>query len=192
MPWNDNANPGPWGSPPSGDGDRRDPQPRRPRNGGGGPRRPDGPDFNAGFERLSQRLRDFFGGPGGGGIRPGAVAAIVGAAVALWALSGIYVVEPNEEAVVTTFGSYSRNEGPGLRYHLPAPIEDVQKVPVTSLQRLDVGGSNPGSLPEESLMLTGDENILDLNFSVTWRVADADHLRRHHDHRPRPGAVTGR
>lgn len=174
MPWNDNANPGPWGSPPSGDGDRRDTPPRRPRNGGGGPRRPDGPDLNAGFERLAQRLRDFLGGPGGGGVRPGAVAAIVGAAVGLWALSGIYVVEPNEEAVVTTLGAYSRNEGPGLNYHLPAPFERVQKVPVTSLQRLDVGGATPGSVPEESLMLTGDENIIDLNFSVTWRVSDAD------------------
>lgn len=170
MPWNDNANPGPWGSPPSGDGDRREPPPRR-RNGG--PRRPDGPDFNAGFDQLGRRLRDFFNGPGGG-VRPGAVAAVIGVAVGLWALSGLYVVEPNEEAVVTTLGAYSRNEGPGLRYHLPAPIERVQKVPVTSLQRLDVGGVSAGAVPEESLMLTGDENIIDLQFSVTWRVADAD------------------
>ncbi len=172
MPWNDNANPGPWGAPPPGDGDRNTPPPRRPRNGGG--RGPNGPDFNAGFDRIGRRLRDFFEGPGGHGVRPGAVAAIVGAAFGLWALSGIYVVQPNEEAVVTTFGAYSRNEGPGLNYHLPAPIERVQKVPVTSLQRLDVGGVQPGSAPEESLMLTGDENIIDLQFSVTWRVADAD------------------
>ncbi|ACG77292.1 protease subunit hflK [Phenylobacterium zucineum HLK1] len=172
MPWNDNANPGPWGSPPSGDGDRRDNTPKRPR--GGGPRRPEGPDFNANFDRLGRRLRDFFSGGPGGGVRPGAIAAVVGAAFGLWALSGIYVVQPNEEAVVTTFGAYSRNEGPGLRYHLPAPIERVQKVPVTSLQRLDVGGAAAGAVPEESLMLTGDENIIDLQFSVTWRVADAD------------------
>ncbi|MCR5874859.1 FtsH protease activity modulator HflK [Phenylobacterium sp. J426] len=171
MPWNDNANPGPWGSPPSGDGDRNNPPPRRPRNGGGG-RGPNGPDFNAGFDQLGRRLRDFMGGPGG--IRPGAIAAIAGAAVGLWALSGIYVVESNEEAVVTTFGAYSRNEGPGLRYHLPAPIERVQKVPVTSLQRLAIGGASPGALPEESLMVTGDENIIDLQFSVTWRISDAD------------------
>lgn len=172
MPWNDNANPGPWGSPPSGDGDRRDNTPKRPR--GGGPRRPEGPDFNANFDRLGRRLRDFFSGGPGGGVRPGAIAAVMGAAFGLWALSGIYVVQPNEEAVVTTFGAYSRNEGPGLRYHLPAPIERVQKVPVTSLQRLDVGGAAAGAVPEESLMLTGDENIIDLQFSVTWRVADAD------------------
>ncbi|MGA0607493.1 FtsH protease activity modulator HflK [Phenylobacterium sp. VNQ135] len=173
MPWNDNANPGPWGSPPSGDGDRNTPPPRRPRNGGDG-RRPDGPDLNAGFDRLGRRMRDFMGGPGGGGVRPGAIAAIVGAAFGLWALSGIYVVQSNEEAVVTTLGAYSRNEGPGLRYHLPTPIERVQKVPVTSLQRLDVGGASAGAAPQESLMLTGDENIIDLQFSVTWRVSDAD------------------
>lgn len=177
MPWNDNANPGPWGSPPSGgDGDRKDPPARRPQRGGGprGPRPPGGPEFNAGLERLMRRLRQFFMGPGGEGVRPAAVAAVIGGAFALWALSGLYVVQPNEEAVVTTFGAYSRSEGPGLRYHLPSPIERVTKVPVTSLQRVDVGGATPGAVPEESLMLTQDENIVDLNFTVAWRVADAD------------------
>ena len=120
MPWNDNANPGPWGSPPPEDGDRKDPPARRPQGGGG---RPGGPDFNAGVDRLGRRLRNMFGGPGGG-IRPGAVAAVAGGAFALWALSGLYIVQPHEEAVVTTVGAYSRNETPGLRYHLPARIED--------------------------------------------------------------------
>jgi len=174
MPWNDNANPGPWGSPPPNDGDRGGPGgPRRPPPGGPrGPRRPDGPDLNALFERLSRRLRDLFGGPGGGGVRPGAIAVVAGAAFALWALSGLYIVQPNEQAVVTTFGAYSRSESPGLRYHLPTPIERVEKVAVTSLNRIDVGGSAGADLPEESLMLTGDENIVDLDFSVTWRVED--------------------
>ncbi len=172
MPWNDNANPGPWGSPPSGDdGERKDP-PKRPQ--GGGPRRPSGPDLNAGLDQLRRRLGDMFGG-GGHGVQPGAIAAIAGVAFALWALSGLYVVQPNEEAVVTTFGAYSRSEAPGLRYHLPSPIEHVDKVPVTSLNRLDVGGggTSDSDVPQESLMLTSDENIVDLNFSVTWRIADA-------------------
>ncbi len=172
MPWNDNANPGPWGSP-SGDGDKRDPTPRRPTGGGPrGPQGPGGPDLGAGFERLQQRLRDLFGGGGPGGVRPGALAAVAGVAFGLWALSGIYVVQPNEQAVVTTFGAYSRSEGPGLRYHLPIPIERVEKVPVTSLNRTDVGGAPEGEALAESLMLTGDEQIIDLDFSVTWRVAD--------------------
>ena len=169
MPWNDNANPGPWGSPSGGDGDRRDPPQRRPQGGGRGPR---GPNLG-GFDDLGKRLRDMMGGPGGG-MRPGVLAAIGGGVVALWALSGLYVVQPSEEAVVTTFGAYSRNEGPGLRYHLPFPIERVEKVAVTSLNRIDIGGATPGAVPEESLMLTGDENIVDVNFTVTWRVADAD------------------
>jgi membrane protease subunit HflK len=174
MPWNDNANPGPWGSPPSGDdGDGKTPPPRR-SNGGGGPRRPGGPELNAGLDRLRQRLRGLFGGPGGG-VQPGAIAAIAAAVFALWALSGLYVVQPNEQAVVTTFGAYTRSEAPGLRYHLPTPIEHVEKVPVTTLNRLDIGGTGTtdGDIPQESLMLTSDENIIDLSFSVTWRVADA-------------------
>ena len=175
MPWNDNANPGPWGSPPSGDdGGRKEPPPRRPQGGRGGPRRPGGPgpDLNDGYQRLQQRLRDMFGGPGGQ-IRPGAVAAVAGAAFALWMMSGFYVVQPNEEAVVTTFGAYSRSEAPGLRYHLPTPIEAVEKVPVTTLNRIDIGGTADADVPQESLMLTSDENIVNLDFSVTWRVADA-------------------
>ena len=183
MPWNDNANPGPWGSPPSGEGGGGDKQPpkstgpqrggpRRPGGGGGGP---GGPDISAILDRLIAQLRGLFGAGGGPGdqIRPGAIAAVAGAGFALWALSGIYIVQPNEAAVVTTFGAYSRSETPGLRYHLPTPIERVEKVAVTSLNRIDIGGSAGADVPEESLMLTGDENIVNLDFSVTWRVADA-------------------
>ncbi|MEW6020182.1 MAG: FtsH protease activity modulator HflK [Pseudomonadota bacterium] len=119
------------------------------------------------------RLRNFLSGPGGDGVKPGAIAAIIGVAFGLWALSGLYLVQPNEQAVVTTFGSYSRSAGPGLNYHLPAPIERVEKVPVTSLNRIDIGGTREQPQAQESLMLTGDENIVDLKFSVTWRVADA-------------------
>ncbi|TAJ74574.1 MAG: FtsH protease activity modulator HflK [Phenylobacterium sp.] len=170
MPWNDNANPGPWGSPSGGD-DKRD-QPRRP-SGGGGPRRPGGPDFGGSFDRIAQRLRDLMGG-GGGRPRRGLVPIVAGGAFAAWALSGFYVVQPNEQAIVLTFGAYSRSETPGLRYHLPTPIEHVEKVPVTSLKRTDVGGSGPDAdSPAESQMLTSDEQIVDVDFSVTWRVADA-------------------
>src|SRR5258706_5270840 len=147
MPWNDNANPGPWGSPPSGDdGDRKSDGPRRPQGGGRGPRRPDGPDFGAGFDRLREQLSGLFSGGGGrGGVSSGVLAVIAGAAFALWALSGFYIVQPNEQAVVTTFGAYSRSEAPGLRYHLPTPVERVEKVPVTSLQLIDIGGDGPAA-----------------------------------------------
>ncbi|HEY3948838.1 FtsH protease activity modulator HflK [Phenylobacterium sp.] len=182
MPWNDNANPGPWGSPPPGDDDERKDPPRR-GSGGRGPGRPGGPDLNAGMDRVRQRMRGLFGGPGGG-VRPGALVGIAAAVFALWALSGIYLVQPNEVAVVTTFGAYSRNEGPGPRYHLPWPIEKVEKVPVTTLNRFDIGSSGGGGgassdasvsdagASSPSLMLTADEAIIDLNFSVTWRISD--------------------
>lgn len=173
MPWNDNANPGPWGSPSGGDDKRGDP-PRRPTGGGGGgPRRPGGPDFNGGFERIAQRLQDMMGGPGG---RPrrGLIPIVAGGAFAVWALSGFYIVQPSEQAIVLTFGAYSRSETPGLRYHLPSPIERVEKVAVTKLNNTLVGGSGPDAdSPAESQMLTGDEQIIDIDFSVTWRVADA-------------------
>lgn len=172
MPWNDNANPGPWGSPPSGDDGGGKEPPRRP--SGGGPRRPGGPDLNAGLNDLRNRVRGFLGGPGQG-VRPGAIAAIAAAAFALWAFSGIYQVASNEEAVVTRFGAFERVEAPGLRYHLPSPIEHVEKVAVTTLNRLDIGGSGTadGDIPQESLMLTSDQDIVDLDFSVTWRVSNA-------------------
>jgi membrane protease subunit HflK len=112
-----------------------------------------------------------FGGRGGS---PKLIAAIAAGLAGFWALSGFYVVQPSEEAVVTQFGRYVRNAGPGLRYHLPAPVEQVTKVAVTSLQRLDIGGTREAPVPQESLMLTRDENIVDLKFAVTYRVTDAD------------------
>jgi membrane protease subunit HflK len=124
------------------------------------------------MERTRERLGRFFRRPGGG-VRPGAVGAVAGGILGLWALSGFYVVQANEEGVVTTFGAYSRSEEPGLRYHLPVPFESVDKVAVTSLNRIDIGGSADADAPQESLMLTGDENIINLDFSVIWRVADA-------------------
>jgi membrane protease subunit HflK len=179
MPWNDNANPGPWGPPPSDEGRREPPKRQQGPQGNGdggdgrGPRRPpERSQLNQGLERLRLRLRHAVSRPGGG-VRPGALGVIALGVVGLWALSGFYVVEPNEEAVVTTFGAYSRSEGPGLRYHLPAPIEQAEKVAVTSLNRIDIGGTADADVPQESLMLTGDKNIINLDFSVTWRVADA-------------------
>lgn len=171
MPWNDNANPGPWGSPSGGDDDRRDSPPRRPQ--GSGPRGPGGTDLNAAFERLRRRLRKQFGAPGGG-LQPQALWGLAGLAGFAWLASGIYLVQPNEKAVILTFGAASGNwAGPGLNYHLPAPIQRVEKVAVTNLRFADIGGtSDEGGAANESLMLTGDEQIIDLDFRVTWRVSD--------------------
>ncbi len=179
MPWNDNANPGPWGSPPPSDGGRGDGGGPKGPGGGGprGPRRPRGPtpptppDLGDLQRRLNERFQQWFRGPDGQP-RAAAIAALAGGAVLLWAISGFYLVQPNEQSVVTTFGAYSRSAGPGLRYHLPI-VERAQKVPVTTLQRTDVGGVPGAQESDESLMLTGDENIVNLSFSVTWRISDA-------------------
>jgi membrane protease subunit HflK len=174
MPWNDNAGPGPWGSPSPNDGkkDADRPKGEAPRPGGG-PKGPGGPppplDVNAILDRLSERFRQTFGGPS----RSRAIAASGAVVVGLWALSGLYVVQPKEQAVVTTFGAYSRTAQPGLRYHLPYPVEHAELVPVTSIQTLDIGGSVSQPLSDERLMLTGDENIVDLSFTVQWKVSDA-------------------
>jgi membrane protease subunit HflK len=169
MPWNDNAGPGPWGSPPpNGDKDNTDrpnPGPRRP---AGGPRNEGPIDLNQALEDLTDRVRHYFKGPD----RPRAVATAAGAVIAVWALSGVYVVQPDQQGVVSTFGAYSRTASPGLRYHLPFPMEKVEKVSVTSLQRIDIGGAPGAPLPDESLMLTGDENIVDLSFAVQYRISD--------------------
>lgn len=165
MPWNDNAGPGPWGSPPpSGDKDNTPrPGPRRPP---GGPQAPI--DLNQLMEDLTDRVRRYFQGPD----RPRAIATAAGAVVALWAATGIYVVQPNQQGVVSTFGAFSRAAGPGLRYHVPFPVESVEKVAVTEIRTTDIGGAGTEA-GAERLMLTSDENIIDLSFSVQWRVSDA-------------------
>ena len=176
MPWNDASKPGPWGARPPQGGDDDKPQPREPKperpRGPRGPRRPAG---GAGdwSRDIGARFSEFLREPGGGPIRPRAIAILAGGVGLLWLLSGVYMVQPNQQGVVTTFGAFSRTDGSGLRYHLPFPIERAQLLSVTSQQSLDVGGSAEQDAPEESLMLTGDENIIDLDFSVQWRVSDA-------------------
>jgi len=169
MPWNDNANPGPWGSPPGGDGQRPegDGPPRREE-----PRRrpppPGGPDPAELFRRARAEVERLLRGSGRQRIRPPVIAAILGVAVLVWLVTGFYTVQANQEGVVLQFGAYDRSEGPGLHYHLPSPIEEVELVSVTNQNRIVIGES-----PDESLMLTGDENIVDLSFAVQWHVADA-------------------
>jgi len=177
MPWNDNSNPGPWGSPPpSGGKGEPDPKPS-----GQGPRRPPpgrGPNTPPDFEDLQRRLNDWLRGLNGGGGGPSGalpsrrvITLAAGALVALYFVSGLIVVGAREEAVVTTFGAWTRSYGPGVGYHLPI-FEKTQKVSITTLQKTDIGGVPGATVPQESLMLTGDENIADLTFSVNWRISN--------------------
>jgi membrane protease subunit HflK len=173
MPWNDNANPGPWGAPPPGDDPKRktDPTPRRDPSSRRPP--PGGPDLQEALRRLQRELERLLRGPGGRGVRAPAIWAILAVVGLVWLLTGVFVVQPNEEGVITRFGVYSRSVEPGLHYHLPMPIEAAQLVSVTNQNKTVIGGSPGAEELDESLMLTGDENIVDLSFTVQWHVSDA-------------------
>ncbi|QYU68466.1 FtsH protease activity modulator HflK [Leptolyngbya sp. 15MV] len=112
--------------------------------------------------------------------------ALIGVVLAaLWAASGFYRVDPDEQGVVMRFGAFDRTAPPGLNYHIPWPVESVTTPRVTRINRVDVGfrasadqGPTARPIPsrdvlEESLMLTGDENIIDIDFAVFWRIRDA-------------------
>jgi len=161
MPWNDqNQQNNPWGN----------------RSG----QHP--PDLDEVIRRLQQRFSGMFGGggSGGGGIAGPSKSIMMGGIVIvllLWVASGIYSVAADEEAVVMRFGKFVATEGPGLNWHLPYPVESVEKVPVTRVQRLEVGfrtlpGQRTRKIDQESLMLTKDENIVDVSFIVQYKVKD--------------------
>jgi len=169
MPWsNQSGGGGPWGSGPRG------PWGSGPQPSGGGSRPPDLEEF---LRRSQDRLRNVMpGNLGGRGI-----GLIVLVALALWAFSGFYTVGPDEVGVVLRFGKFLPPEvKSGLNYHLPYPIETVQTPPALRVNKTDIGtrpqeeygrrGAAPRDLPEESLMLTGDQNIIDVEFSVLWRI----------------------
>ena len=109
---------------------------------------------------------------------PKLIYAILGGLVGLWLVSGIYTVDPDEKAVVLRFGKFQEEMAPGLHYHLPAPIETRIVRSVTQVYRAEVGfrtvDSGPPAryrdVPKESLMLTGDENIVDVEMVVQYRI----------------------
>ena len=151
----------------SGDGNQNRNDDEPPLSGGG-----KGPDF----EKLSDAMKRLprLSSPGGKG--KWLLAGLVG----VWLLSGIYIVNPDEEGVVLRFGKYTRTVGPGPHYALPFPIETVYKPKVSQVQRVEVGfrtveartfqqGASR-ALPEEASMLTGDENIVNVQFSVQYQI----------------------
>ena len=95
--------------------------------------------------------------------------------LALWLASGFYQVQPSEQGVVLRFGKYNDTTTAGLHYHLPYPIEEVIKVNVTQERSINLGtaAGNGYNTFTESHMLTGDENIVDINLTVVWKIKDA-------------------
>ena len=116
------------------------------------------------------------------GLGRGGLILIAGIVFLLWLLSGVYVVQPSEQGIVLLFGKVVANTGPGLNYRLPWPIEVLYKPNVQTINQTTIGyrsnaetsdENQSGDIPDESLMLTGDENIVDVNFTVNWRIKDA-------------------
>ncbi len=171
MPWN-NQGGGPWGSGPKG------PWGQGPQSSG-----PTPPDLEEFLRRGQDKLRSVIPGGGFGGR---GVLLILILAFMFWVGSGIYFVQPDELGLVLRFGEYVRDRDaqPGVNYHLPYPIESVLTPKVTRINRIDIGmrvvedarrgGSSMRDVAEESLMLTGDENIVDVDFSVFWMIRPAE------------------
>lgn len=132
--------------------------------------------FKKGRQQFDKNIPSF---PGG------AMGFVILVVAALWALTGFYRVLPNEQGVVLRFGEYVYTTAPGLHYHLPFPIETAATPNVTKENREELGfrtttarygqEESTRDISEESLMLTGDENIIDIDFTVTWNVKDAGH-----------------
>lgn len=155
--------------------------------GGGGSNQQGPPDLDEALRNLQTKLAGIFGGRGGGGGGgssgggPGrlgsiGVGLVAGALVVVWALAGIYIVDPAEQGVVTRFGKYVRTVDPGPHW-LPFIIENYEKVNVQEVRSAEIGfrtaGRTQGTVGNESLMLTQDENIVDVKFAVQYRVSDA-------------------
>ncbi|EKE73805.1 FtsH protease activity modulator HflK [Oceanibaculum indicum] len=183
MPWNSNQGGGqgggPWGSG-GGGGNGGSPWGRPGGGGGGGGGGPQPPNIEELIKKGQERFQNMM--PGGFGNTKGIILVLL-VAVALWGASGFYRVQPDEQGVVLRFGEWVRTTGPGLNYHLPTPIESVLTPNVTRENRIEIGFRSSGDSagragvsrddPEESLMLTGDENIVDIDFVVFWRIKDA-------------------
>lgn len=166
MPWNDNknGNGGPWGSGGS-DGNGNSPW-GRPQGGGSGN---NGPDLEDQIKKMQDRFRGRFGGgrDGGSGGKTGPFPFIIIALIALaaWLSTGVVIVNPNQQAVVFRFGSFERTLGPGFHLRLPTPVESHVAVDVEDQLEIRIGNT-----ASEALMLTEDENIVDIEFSVFYKV----------------------
>jgi membrane protease subunit HflK len=158
---------GPWGSGPQ----------QGPGRGGGGNQPPDLEDL---IRRGQDRLKNVLPGSGNFGGRGGLI--LLFAVIVIWLLSGFYRVNTDEQGIVLRFGKFVQTTQPGLNYHLPYPIETALTPRVTFENKIDIGfrvqedsrrGPLTRDVTEESLILTGDENIVDVDFSVFWLINNA-------------------
>ncbi len=185
----------PWNQPGSG-GDDRDPwgqnngQNGNGRKGGGGRDGP--PDIDEVLRDAKNRIDSLFGGRRGGGgggsgrerrgdgPSSGTIGVLLLIGLGVWFFSGFYTVDQGEQALELRFGAYSETKEAGLRWHWPTPIESVEKVNTQNVNTVEVGYRDTGrgvqSVPREALMLTQDENIIDVRFAVQYDVKDPANL----------------
>jgi len=176
MPWSDqngnnDNNKNPWGK----------------QGGGGNNQTP--PDLDEVIRRLQERFGGFFGGGGSGSngssnggefnLNKNMITTILGLLFVVWGASGFYMVAADEEAVVLRFGKHTATTGPGLNWAIPYPVDRIEKLPVTRVQRLEIGFRQfaDGTIRKrnnESLMLTKDENIVDISFIVQYKIKSVE------------------
>ncbi|MBL8779397.1 MAG: FtsH protease activity modulator HflK [Alphaproteobacteria bacterium] len=179
MPWNDNKGGGGGGWPPGGGG--RGPWGQGPNNGGGG--RGQGPnirppDLDEVFRRGREWLKKMFPNQSPGGM---VIALVAGAFLLLWIATGFYQIQPAEQGIVLRFGQYVDTIGSGLHVRMPPPIETVLRANIGARNQINIGfragadgrsTQNPDLTPD-SMMLTGDANIMHVQFTVSWQITNA-------------------
>jgi len=176
MSGNDNSNQNPWGKGPRGGGNNPWGS-----NGGGHGRGPEQPDLDEMLRKAQDNMKNFLPGNMGSGKIIGLALLVI---IALWLASGFFIVQPGEQAVVQRFGEWTRTQTQeGLGYHFPVPIGQVTLVNVNEIRRMNIGffermtrnsGEQRQDIPEESLMLTSDRNIVDLDLVIQWDIKSAE------------------
>jgi membrane protease subunit HflK len=151
--------------------------------GGGGP-----PDLDEIWRNVNRRMNELFGRKrepqegGDGGGRPGFQLPLGGAGmlialvIVVWLASGFYIVDAGRRGVVTRFGRYTETTQPGPRWHLPFPIESVELVDFSQVKTIEIGYRNTpkNKIDKEAVMLTDDENIIDIQFAVQYNLKSAE------------------
>src|SRR5690606_15878845 len=139
------------------------------------------PDLDELLKKFTERFRRLTGGKGGGGDGgrrggAGGLLLIVAVVAVVWLLSGFYIVNEGKRGIVLRFGAYSQTTTPGIHWHLPYPIETVRMVDVESRRIIRIGyepaGNRNRPVLSEALMLTRDENIVNVQLAVQWQVSD--------------------
>lgn len=166
---------GPWGKGPGDNDDKKDSGPW----GKGGDSNQNKPtNIDDAIDLFQRRLRKTFnhgGGNGGTEISPSLVMIVLLGVITLWGLTGFYRVQEGELAVVTRFGELVRISSAGLRYHFPSPIENVTITKVAAVNTIHGGlrdSKSDGENSEQTLILTGDENMVHTDYTVLWKIKD--------------------